>query len=45
LRSVVINVKTRKPESVKIYLKEVLSTLSKNEYFSIEKFTVEVSEE
>jgi len=38
-------VKTRKPESVKIYLKEVLSTLSKNKHFSIGKFTVEVSEE
>lgn len=43
--TIIINIKTKKPESVKIYLKEVLSTISKNEYFSIEKFSVEVLEE
>ena len=43
--TVMVNVKTKKPESVRIYLMEVLSTLSKNKYFSIEKFSVEASEE
>ena len=45
LGSVIVNVKTKKPESVRVYLMEILSTLSKNKFFSIEKFSVEVSEE
>ena len=43
--TVMVNVKTKKPESVRVYLMEVLGTLSRNKYFSIEKFSVEVSEE
>ena len=44
MEKVVVEVETNKPESVKIYLKEVLSTLSKNEYFSIKKFDINVVE-
>jgi len=44
LGRVVINVETKRPESVRTYLIEILSTLSKNEHFSIEKFSVEISE-
>ena len=43
--TVVVNVKTKKPESLRIYLTEILNTLSKNRYFSIEKFSVEIVKE
>ncbi len=40
-----VSVETEKPESVKIYLMEILSTLSKNKYFSIKKFSIKVARE
>jgi hypothetical protein len=45
LKKVIVEIKTEKPKGIEIYLEEVLSTLSKNNFFSIKKFTIKTIEE
>ncbi|MEM2424866.1 MAG: hypothetical protein QXK73_06420 [Candidatus Bathyarchaeia archaeon] len=45
MKKIIIEVETERPQSVETYLKEVLSILSKNTFFSIRKFVVKVVEE
>jgi len=45
LRKIVIEVEAENLLGLKIYLEEVLSTLSKNIFFSIKNFNIKVVEE
>jgi len=45
LKKVIVEIKTEKPKGIEIYLEEVLSTLSKNNFFSIKKFIIKTIEE
>ncbi|MEM2272810.1 MAG: hypothetical protein QXX56_01165, partial [Candidatus Bathyarchaeia archaeon] len=45
LKKVIIEIETGRPQSVETYLKEVLSTLSKNPFFLIKKYNVKIIEE
>jgi len=45
LKKVIIEIETDRPESVEIYMKEVLNGLLKNKFFPMNKFTIRISEE
>ncbi len=44
MKKIVIEIETDKPKSIEIYLKEVLNTMSKNNFFSIKKYNLEIIE-
>lgn len=39
---VIITIETEKAESVKVYLREILNQIAKNEYFSITSYEMKV---
>ncbi|MEM2027374.1 MAG: hypothetical protein QXT30_06415 [Candidatus Bathyarchaeia archaeon] len=45
MKRVIIEIETNRPESIEIYLKEVLNGLLKNKFFPIKRFTIRISEE
>lgn len=42
LKKIVIEIEAENPRGIEVYLREVLSTMAKNNFFSIKRFNIEV---
>lgn len=42
---VIVTIKTEKPESVKVYLKEILNRISKNKYFQVTDYGIKTAKD